>query len=127
MGKLLRVARVALMPSKFTLVLCIFNLMSCSKIIPVQDNESQVKTHSIKIEKFQFQPKTVVVRKGDFVRWENKDIVPHQIAERTLKKWRSKDLLPNDSFTLKIEGTTSYICKLHPNMKAEIVVQNLKK
>ena len=76
----------------------------------------------IKIEKFRFIPEILEINEGDLVRWENKDIVPHLIAEKTLKKWRSKDLLPNAIFTLKINQATSYICKLHPGMKAQIIV-----
>lgn len=64
-----------------------------------------------------------MVRAGDFIRWENKDIVPHQIAEETLKKWKSGNLLPGDSFSLQVKGSTAYICKLHPTMQARIVVR----
>ena len=77
----------------------------------------------IKIEKFKFIPEILEINKEDLVRWENKDIVPHLIADETLKKWRSKDLLPNEMFTLKINQGTSYICKLHPSMKAEIIIR----
>jgi plastocyanin len=123
MGRLMRVAGVTWTLSRFTLVLCIFFLMSCSKSIQISENEPKLRIHVVKIEKFKFLPKTIMVSKGDFVRWENQDIVPHQIAEGTLQKWRSRDLLTNDSFTLKIHDSTSYICKLHPTMQAEIVVR----
>ncbi len=123
MGILMRVAGVTWVLSRFTLVLCIFFLMSCSKSILISEGEPKLRTHLIKIEKFKFLPKTLVVGKGDYVRWENQDIVPHQIAEGTQQKWRSRNLLANDSFTLKIHDSTSYICKLHPTMQAEIVVR----
>jgi plastocyanin len=122
MSKLLTVVRVNPGLPGFTLAFCIFLLLSCAKSIPVPSVQTKPMVHAVEIKKFQFNPKTLTVRSGDSVRWINKDIVPHQVAEGTLKKWRSKDLLPNDSFILKIKSSTSYICKLHPTMKAKIVV-----
>ena len=102
-------------------VLCLLFVLSCSQPVPAPEDQRQPVTHVIEIKGFKFKPQTLVVRSGDFVRWENKDIVPHQIAEETLKKWRSEDLRPQDSFTLQIKDSTSYICKLHPIMQAEII------
>ena len=107
----------------FALALCVLFLVSCSKSIPAPDVQTQPMIHVIEIDKFQFRPQTLVVREGDFVRWENKDIVPHQIAEGTLKKWRSRELLLNDSFTRQVKDSTSYVCKLHPSMQAKIIVR----
>jgi plastocyanin len=107
----------------FTLAICLFSIVSCSKYSSRSIDIFQPRTHVIKIAKFRFIPETLEINEGDLVRWENKDIVPHLIAEETLKKWRSKDLLPNATFTLKIIQATSYICKLHPSMKAEIIVR----
>jgi len=67
-----------------------------------------------------------MVEPGDLVRWENKDLVPHLVADITLKKWQSQNLLPNDSFTLKIKKPTRYICKHHPTMQAKLVPQTKK-
>ena len=106
---------------RFTLAFGLLLLMSCSHSVPASDVPLKPVTHVVIIEKFKFKPQTLVVRPGDFVRWENRDIVPHQIAEGTLKKWKSEDLRPNDSFTLQIKHSTSYICKLHPIMQAEII------
>ena len=85
------------------LALSVFFLVSCSKPNLVPDPKFQHKIHVIKINKFQFTPETLVIRAGDFVTWENKDIVPHLIADQTMKEWKSKDLLPNDTFGLKIK------------------------
>jgi len=109
----------------FALALCTVFLMSCSKKNPTPVVQTKPTIHVIEIDKFQFKPQTLVVHSGDFVRWENKDIVPHQIAEGSLKKWKSKDLLLNDSFTLQIKESTSYACKLHPSMQAKIITRPL--
>jgi plastocyanin len=123
MEKFSRAVRMNPDCSGFVLSLFIFFMGSCSQSIPVPGTQAQPITHVIEIKKFQFTPQTLVVRSGDFVRWENKDIVPHQIAEGTLKKWQSRDLLPKDSFTLQIKDSTAYICKLHPTMQAKIVAR----
>jgi plastocyanin len=124
MGKLSKDARVN--PGFLGFALVLFFSLSCSKSIPAAGIQTQPVTHVIEIEKFQFKPKTLRVRPGDYVRWKNKDIVPHQIAEGTLQKWRSKELLPNDSFTLQIKNSTSYVCKLHPTMEAKIIARKNK-
>jgi plastocyanin len=123
MAKFSRIARAN--PGVSGFALCLFFLVSCSKSIHDPGTQMQARTHVIEIKKFQFKPQTLVVREGDFVRWENKDFVPHQIAEGTLKKWRSNDLLLNDSFTLQINDSTSYVCKLHPSMRAKIIIRPL--
>lgn len=96
-------------------------MVSCSKSNLSPAPEIQHKTHVITINKFKFIPETIVVRAGDFVKWENVDIVPHRIADRMQKEWTSKDLLPNESFTLQIKKNTPYICKFHTTMKAKIM------
>jgi plastocyanin len=123
MGNSSKEVRATLNLLELALTLSVFLLVSCSKPTLVPDSKILHKTHVITINKFQFTPETLVIRAGDFVKWKNKDIVPHLIADRTLKEWRSKDLLPNDSFILQIKKTTSYICKFHPTMKAKIITR----
>jgi plastocyanin len=123
MGKLTKIVGALSRCLSYALVICFAFITSCAKADVSKSNLLQPITHVVEIKKFQFEPKTLVVRYGDFVRWENKDIVPHQVAEETLKKWRSKDLLPKDSFTLSIKNSISYICKLHPTMQAKIIMR----
>ena len=126
MGNSSKAVRATLSLLEFALTLSVFLLVSCSKPTLVPDTKIKHKTHVITINKFKFKPETLVIRAGDFVKWENKDIVPHLIADQTLKEWRSKDLLLNDSFILQINKTTSYICKFHPTMKAKIITRESK-
>lgn len=105
------------------LALCPFFLLACSNTILKAELAEKPKIHVIKITKFKFEPKILNLKPGDYVRWENRDIVPHQIAEVTLKKWKSKNLLPNDSFILQIKSSADYICMLHPTMQARLVLK----
>lgn len=123
MVTLTKTARAFVRFLNFALVVCYLFITSCEKQ-SFQANTAQAPiVHVVEINKFKFQPETISVRKGYIVQWTNKDIVPHQIEEKASKEWRSEELLPQDSFTLSIVETTKYICKLHPTMRAKIIVQ----
>ncbi len=98
-------------------------LSSCANSVSQPGALPDPVTHHIVIKKFKFLPETLVIRRGDVVKWENRDIVPHQIAEKSLRQWKSQELKAEDMFTRQIEGEVSYICKLHPTMKGKIVLR----
>ncbi len=100
----------------------IMALTACGHSVSSPDTLPKPATHHIVIKKFKFLPKTLTVAPGDTVKWENQDIVPHQIAEGSLQQWKSQELKAKDIFTRQIEGEVSYICKLHPTMKGKIVL-----
>lgn len=78
----------------------------------------------IKAANFAFSPTTVTVKKGQKVTWTNGDPAPHNVtsSDGTLK---SPDFQQGKSFTWTANktGTFKYICTIHPNMKATLVVQ----
>ena len=71
-----------------------------------------------------FQPDALTVAVGDSVEWKNNDIVPHNVVAAD-KSFNSGTIAPGGSwkFVAKKAGTFPYICTLHPNMKAKLVVQ----
>lgn len=80
-------------------------------------------THTVVIEGVQFAPATVDAKVGDTVVWMNKDPFPHTATSpgrfdsgtiRAGAPWR---------FKVKSKGSFAYICTLHPNMKATLVVR----
>ena len=81
------------------------------------------QVHDVDIKGFKFLPAVVTVRKGDTVRWVNMDNVPHDAtgdgwATRTpLRKGETAEV------TFDTPGTYDYICSIHPNMKAQVVVE----
>lgn len=109
--------------SKFILILCAFLMGSCVKPDVKGDFKRPPQVHEVEIKKFQFKPATLTIQKGDLVRWVNRDIVPHRVADANRNKWHSHDMGAKDSFSQPIRVSTSYICVLHPGMKANIVVQ----
>lgn len=81
------------------------------------------RIHTVVIEGMQFTPPRLVVKRGDVVVWENKDLVPHTATSpgafdsRTIaagKAWQWVAGKP---------GELPYVCTLHPTMKATLEVQ----
>jgi plastocyanin len=82
------------------------------------------KTHEVRIEGIKFVPERLEVAAGDMVVWTNKDLVPHTVTASQAKV-ESGEIAPNKSwrFVAKRKGEMAYICRLHPVMKAVLVVK----
>src|SRR3954470_17981219 len=80
-------------------------------------------TQSILMKGIGYEPKQVTVHVGDEIVWDNQDIVAHT-ATTADKKW---DVVigPGRSGRIVAQspGTFDYICRYHPNMKGEVVVE----
>ena len=79
------------------------------------------ENHQIPIAKYAYVPATMTVRVGDVVTWTNQDEASHDVAGGT---FRSPMLARGQSwsFTFTQPGTFDYICSVHPDMRAQIVV-----
>jgi plastocyanin len=75
------------------------------------------------IDNFTFKPRTITVRAGTKIEWENNDDIPHSIVEST-GKFHSAALDTEDkfSFTFAQAGTFEYFCGLHPHMVGKVIV-----
>src|SRR5262252_4037418 len=82
------------------------------------------KTHKVTIEGMKFSPERLEVAAGDTVVWTNKDVVPHTVTASQAKV-ESGEIAPNKSwrFIAKKKGEMPYICRIHPTMKATLVVK----
>lgn len=80
-------------------------------------------THTVVIEDMQFKPATLTVKRGDRVVWVNRDVVPHNARDG--KGLESPDIAPGGSWSTAVNkaGQLSYLCTLHPMMKATLVVK----
>jgi len=69
-----------------------------------------------------FVPERLEVAAGDRITWINVDFVPHSV---TSPKLESGDLAQNArwSWTVRGKGEMAYICRLHPMMRAVVVVR----
>jgi len=75
------------------------------------------------IQAMAFSPTTLTVTAGTSVKWTNNDAVTHTVSSDSTF-FDSGNVLPNGvySYTFNTAGTFAYHCKIHPSMKATIVV-----
>lgn len=81
--------------------------------------------NSVAITDFQFTPSTITVKVGDTVTWTNNGPSKHT-ATADDGSFDSGNLSAGQTFshTFQTAGTFSYICTIHPFMKAQVVVQS---
>jgi plastocyanin len=81
-------------------------------------------THTVVIENMQFNPMQVRVVVGDWIRWENHDLVPHTVtAENGSFDSRSIEVGRTWKYHVKKRGSVFYKCSFHPTMKASFEVK----
>ena len=88
-----------------------------------QSVAAQGQTHRVKMERVTFEPAGVRVRVGDTLEWDNSDFVAHTATSK--EAGFDVNVLPGrkGSAVVKAAGTFSYLCRYHPNMKGQIVVE----
>ena len=79
------------------------------------------ETHEIHIKSFEFEPKHIVVKAGDTIRWINQDLAPHT-ATAAKDDWDTGEIVKNDYRSIKVSTgmETNYFCAFHPHMKGTI-------
>lgn len=79
--------------------------------------------HVVAIDGTRYVPAEVTVKKGETVRWTNKDPFPHTVTAHGA--FDSKEIGAGGSWSwvARKPGRYDYICTLHPNMKGTVVVQ----
>ncbi len=105
-----------------TPILCVFGL--CSVILlGARSADPKPDKVEITIEDAQFKPDEVTIKKGQTVRWTNKDNRDHIIMAKD-QSFKSDNLRPKDTFefTFKEAGTFDYICVYRPRMLGQIKV-----
>ncbi|HTN72258.1 MAG TPA: cupredoxin family copper-binding protein [Methylomirabilota bacterium] len=91
---------------------------------PVQGAEKATAGNEVIIDNFEFTPASLTVSVGTTVTWTNREDEAHTVNSTT-DAFKSPPMDTNDkfSFEFKAPGTYPYYCKLHPQMKGQIVVQ----
>lgn len=95
-------------------------------VIQIQGTNTNVlKTSSISIKNFLFNPETAIIKTGTKVTWVNNDTVSHTIVSDSGNLFNSGDLSPGQSFSFTFVNvsTVDYHCSIHPTMKGKIIVQ----
>ena len=85
---------------------------------------AEAKTHTVVIEGMRFAPEALTVTSGDSVVWVNKDLFPHT-ATSEAGGFDSQQIAASESWrhTFEKQGDFSYVCTLHPTMKAAVKVE----
>jgi plastocyanin len=82
------------------------------------------KRQTVTIKDMKYEPPSLTVKKGSTVEWKNEDIVAHTVTAVD-KSFDSHIIAPGGSwnFVARKVGSFDYICTLHPNMRAKLIVQ----
>jgi plastocyanin len=82
------------------------------------------KRQIVMIKDMNFQPPVLTAKVGSTVEWKNADIVAHTVTAVD-NSFDSRIIAPGSSWKLvaRKAGSFDYICTLHPNMRAKLVVQ----
>lgn len=89
-------------------------------------SQGSAQTHTVKIQGFKFSPESLTIKEGDSVVWTNEDSAAHTATSTSAPESFDSDRLEKGdsfSFTFTEAGAYSYICNIHPSMKASITVQ----
>lgn len=82
-------------------------------------------THHVTIASYAYAPNPLSIIAGDAVTWTNTDSVRHDITVTNGPAAFQSPLLSKGqswSYTFTVAGTYSYICSVHPDMKATVTV-----
>lgn len=98
---------------------------------PTEDEQTVVKettsakTVTVEIKNFDFAMPVVTIKKGDTVKWIQRDSIGHTITSDS-NAWESSAALKNgDVFehTFAEAGTFTYHCTPHQYMKGKVIVE----
>ena len=81
------------------------------------------ETHTVVMDGVKFVPESLTVNRGDTIVWQNKDPFPHTVTAKGV--FDSHDIAAGKSwrYTARKTGEFAYVCTLHPNMKATLIVK----
>lgn len=82
-----------------------------------------VSLQTVVIEGVAYKPAALTVKRGDRVKWINKDPFPHTVTAPG--SFDSHSIAAGGTWThvMRRSGTIAYACTLHPNMNGTLQVQ----
>lgn len=85
---------------------------------------AQGKVHTVVIEAMRYAPEVIEVNAGDTVVWKNRDAFPHTATAQD-RSFDSGEIASAGEWKLVAQkkGVFSYVCTLHPTMKASLIVK----
>ena len=109
-----------------TLVVLLFAGLALASVVTIlyrqgRGTSAPAKANTVVMAQFAFSPKTLTVKKGAEVTWENNDVAPHNV-ESDSPKVDSGLITPGKSFSLVVQDSFDYRCTIHPGMEAKVVL-----
>ncbi|WP_328609338.1 cupredoxin family copper-binding protein [Amycolatopsis sp. NBC_00345] len=83
-------------------------------------------TQTVMMQDYAFTPASLTVQAGDTVTWIQHDTAPHDVVTTSAPVAFRSPLLSQGqswSYTFRTAGTYAYYCSVHPDMRAQAVVQ----
>ena len=87
---------------------------------------AQAASQAVTMQDYAFSPSALTVRVGDTVTWTNQDQAPHDVTTTSAPVAIKSQMLSTGqsfSYTFTTAGTYSYYCSIHPDMRAQVIVQ----
>lgn len=87
--------------------------------------EASAAAGEVTIADLKYDPANLEVAAGTEVTWTNDDDAPHTVSFDDDAVTDSEELAKGDTFSVTFDeaGEFSYVCAIHPDMKATVTVQ----
>lgn len=97
---------------------------------------TEANVHVVEMQNLSFNPATITIKKGDTVRWVNKDQTAHNPTSDDFDienpdqsppgAWSADPVNPGESFehTFDSTGSVKYNCDIHQYMKGTVIVED---
>jgi len=82
--------------------------------------------YSVQMSNYAFAPASLTVKEGDTITWTNQDTAPHTVTTTSGPESLNSPYLSKGqswSHTFTQPGMYMYYCTVHPDMRAEVIVQ----
>jgi amicyanin len=87
---------------------------------------AEAATQHVAMENYAYSQSALTIQVGDTVTWTNHDQAPHDVVTTSGPASLQSPMLAQGeswSFTFTVPGTYSYYCSVHPDMRAQVIVQ----
>ncbi|MEU6143941.1 cupredoxin family copper-binding protein [Streptomyces sp. NPDC047081] len=112
------------MPRLTSLLAALF-LAGTALVLPAEPARAAI-THQVAMSGYAFAPRSLTITAGDTVTWTNQDQAPHDVKTTSGPAAVHSPMLSKGgswSHTFTTPGTYGYVCTVHPNMTAQLVVR----
>ncbi|MEV6605293.1 cupredoxin family copper-binding protein [Kutzneria sp. NPDC051319] len=103
----------------------LFSLLVLPFLTLLAPTPAMAAVHAVAMAQYAFAPAALTVHVGDTITWTNQDQAPHDVTTTSAPvPLHSPTLATGQSWTYTFSqpGTYAYICSIHPDMRAQVIV-----